>query len=124
MPDNATADAVFSAFNSEPATTSVVLVDPAQRPRYTVDRTRFLLRLAGAYGHALHAHKPAMRLTDPPRPVPRTVLAIAALRAAGDDAVRVYDDLVVVDEIGRCLGIVRVGDLIRSLAEQERRPAP
>jgi EAL domain-containing protein (putative c-di-GMP-specific phosphodiesterase class I) len=123
MPDSASADAVFSAFNAEPTTTSVVLVDSAQRPRYTVDRTRFLLRLAGAYGHALHAHKPAARLADPPRPVPRTVPAIAALRAAGDDAERVYDDLVVVDEVGRCLGIARVGDLIRSLSELERRTA-
>jgi EAL domain-containing protein (putative c-di-GMP-specific phosphodiesterase class I) len=123
MPDSATADAVFSAFNAEPNTTSIVLVDPAQRPRYTVDRTRFLLKLAGAYGHALHAHKPAMRLADPPRPVPRTVPAIAALRAAGDDADRVYDDLVVVDEVGRCIGIARVGDLIRSLSELERHRA-
>jgi EAL domain-containing protein (putative c-di-GMP-specific phosphodiesterase class I) len=123
MPDSASADEVFSAFNAEPTTTSVVLVDSAQRPRYTVDRTRFLLKLAGAYGHALHAQKPAARLADRPRPVPRTVPAIAALRAAGDDAERVYDDLVVVDEVGRCLGIARVGDLIRSLSELERRTA-
>jgi EAL domain-containing protein (putative c-di-GMP-specific phosphodiesterase class I) len=123
MTDIATADEVFSVFNAEPNTTSVVLVDQAQRPRYTVDRTRFLLKLAGAYGHALHAHKPAARLADPPRPVPRTVPAIAALRAAGDDAARVYDDLVVVDEVGRCMGIARVGDLIRSLSELERRTA-
>lgn len=122
MPDNATADAVYSAFSAEPNTTSVVLVDPAQRPRYTIDRTRFLLQLAGAYGHALHAHKPAARLADSPRPVPRTVPAIAALRAAGDDPSRVYDDVVVIDEVGRCLGIARVGDLIRSLSEPQHRP--
>jgi EAL domain-containing protein (putative c-di-GMP-specific phosphodiesterase class I) len=123
MPDTATADEVFSAFNAEPNTTSVVLVDPAQRPRFTVDRTRFLLKLAGAYGHALHSHKPAARLADPPRTVPRTVPAIAALRAAGEDASRVYDDLVVIDEVGRCMGVARVGDLIRSLSELERRTA-
>ncbi|MCO6007879.1 EAL domain-containing protein [Actinoallomurus purpureus] len=116
MPDTATAEEVLSVFNAEPGTSSVVLVDQTERPRHTVDRTRFLLRLAGAYGHALHAHKPAARLADPPRPVPRTVPAIAALRAAGDDAERVYDDLVVIDEIGRCLGVARVGDLIRSLS--------
>jgi EAL domain-containing protein (putative c-di-GMP-specific phosphodiesterase class I) len=123
LTDGATADEVFSVFNAEPNTTSVVLVDQAQRPKYTVDRTRFLLKLAGAYGHALHAHKPAARLADQPRPVPRTVPAIAALRAAGDDAARVYDDLVVIDELGRCMGIARVGDLIRSLSELERRTA-
>jgi Mg/Co/Ni transporter MgtE len=42
---------------------------------------------------------------------------IAALRAAGDSKERVYDDLVVIDEVGRCLGVVRVADLIRSLPE-------
>jgi hypothetical protein len=75
-----------------------------------------LLQLSGAYGHALHARRPAARLADPPRPVPRTVPAIAALRAAGAEDERVYDDLVVVDEVGRCLGIVRVADLIRAMS--------
>jgi EAL domain-containing protein (putative c-di-GMP-specific phosphodiesterase class I) len=123
LPETASADEVFTVFSNDRATTSVVLVDQAQRPRYTIDRTRFLLTMAGAYGHALHAHKPAKRLADAPRPVPRTVPGIAALRAAGDDAERVYDDLVVVDEIGRCLGIARVGDLIRSLSAMERQTA-
>ncbi|WP_119730678.1 MULTISPECIES: EAL domain-containing protein [Thermomonospora] len=116
MPTSATADEVLNAFNAEPSTSSIVLVDEYQRPRHTVDRTRFLLKLSGAYGHALHAHKPAARLADPPRLVPKTVPAIAALRAAGRDDDRVYDDLVVTDEVGRTLGIVRVGDLIRSLS--------
>ncbi|MBO2449978.1 EAL domain-containing protein [Actinomadura barringtoniae] len=113
---DATADDVLSALNAETGATSVVLVDDRQRPKATVDRTRFLLQLSGAYGHALHAHKPALRLADAPRLVPRTVPAIAALRAAGQEDERVYDDLVVTDEVGRCLGIVRVGDLIRSLS--------
>jgi EAL domain-containing protein (putative c-di-GMP-specific phosphodiesterase class I) len=113
---SATADVVLTAFNAERGTSSIVLVDQYQRPRHTVDRTRFLLQLSGAYGHALHAQKPAARLADEPRLVPKTVPAIAALRAAGRDGERVYDDLVVTDEVGRCLGIVRVGDLIRSLS--------
>ncbi|MBW8483297.1 EAL domain-containing protein [Actinomadura parmotrematis] len=116
MPDTATADEVLEVLNAEAGTSSVVLVDGRQRPQATVDRTRFLLRLSGAYGHALHAHKPAARLADAPRPIPHTVPAIAALRAAGAEDDRVYDDLVVVDEVGRCLGIVRVADLIRGLA--------
>ena len=116
MPDTATAGEVLDALNAESGITSVVLVDDRQRPRYAVDRTRFLLGLSGAYGHALHARRPAARLAAPPRPVPRTVPAIAALRAAGREDERVYDDLVVVDEVGRCLGIVRVADLIRGLS--------
>lgn len=116
LPDTATADEVLTVLNAETGVTSVVLVDDRQRPRCTVDRTRFLLQLSGAYGHALHARRPAARLADPPRPVPRTVPAIAALRAAGAEDDRVYDDLVVVDEVGRCLGIVRVADLIRAMS--------
>ncbi|GAA4227142.1 hypothetical protein GCM10022254_14090 [Actinomadura meridiana] len=116
LPHTATAGEVLDALNTETGITSIVLVDERQRPRCTVDRTRFLLRLSGAYGHALHARRPAARLADEPRPVPRTVPAVAALRAAGQDGERVYDDLVVVDELGRCLGIVRVADLIRSLS--------
>ncbi|WP_243722511.1 EAL domain-containing protein [Actinomadura sp. 7K507] len=116
MPHTATAGEVLDALNAEAGITSIVLVDERQRPRCAVDRTRFLLRLSGAYGHALHARRPAVRLADPPRPVPRTVPAVAALRAAGREDERVYDDLVVVDEVGRCLGIVRVADLIRGLS--------
>ncbi|WP_395106323.1 hypothetical protein [Actinomadura sp. SCN-SB] len=113
---DATADEVLDVLNAETGTTSVVLIDGRQRPLATVDRTRFLLRLSGAYGHALYAHKPASLLADPPRLVPRTVPAVAALRAAGQEGDRVYDDLVVTDEVGRCLGIVRVADLIRGLS--------
>ncbi|MFV2175041.1 EAL domain-containing protein [Actinomadura sp. LOL_016] len=116
LPHTATADEVLTTLNAETGVTSIVLVDDRQRPYATVDRTRFLLRLSGPYGHALHAHRPAARHADPPRPVPRTVPAVAALRAAGREDERVYDDLVVVDEVGRCLGIVRVADLIRGLS--------
>ena len=116
MAESVTADDVLATLDAERGTSSVVLVDEHQRPRYTIDRTRFLLAISGAYGHALHANRPAARLADSPRLVPKTVPAIAALRAAGQENERVYDDLVVVDEVGRCLGIVRVGDLIRSLS--------
>lgn len=116
MPDDSTANQVLEALSNEQGATSIVLVDARQRPRYTVDRSRFLLAFSGAYGHALHARKPAARLADEPRLVPKSVPAIAALRAAGRDQERVYDDLVVTDEIGRCLGIVRVSDLIRGMS--------
>jgi len=116
LSDSVTAGQVLDALTEEQGTTSIVLVDSQQRPRHTVNRARFLLAISGAYGHALYAHKPAANLADPPRLVPKTVPAVAALRAAGRDEERVYDDLVVTDEIGRCLGIVRVSDLIRNMS--------
>ncbi|MEU8268408.1 EAL domain-containing protein [Sphaerisporangium sp. NPDC049002] len=113
----ATAEQVVDALGTEPSITSVILVDEYQRPRGSVERSRFLLSIAGPYGHALHAKKPAHRLADPPRVVPKTTPAIAAMQLAGKDAARVYDDLVVVDEVGRCMGVVHVGDLIRHVAD-------
>ncbi|NRQ30402.1 EAL domain-containing protein [Nonomuraea sp. NN258] len=116
LPAEARADQAIEAFGHEPTITSVILVDEYQRPKGSLDRSRFLLSIAARYGHALHGAKPAVRLADPPRTVPRTTPAIAAMQAAGRDASRVYDDLVVTDELNRCLGIVRVSDLIRQVA--------
>ncbi|MCT9932768.1 EAL domain-containing protein [Planotetraspora sp. A-T 1434] len=116
LPMEATAEEVVSVLSAEPSITSVVLVDEYQRPRGSIDRSRFLLFMAGAYGHALHARKPAGRLADTARVVPKTTPAIAAMQVAGRDNTRVYDDLVVVDEVGRCMGVVRVSDLIRHVA--------
>ncbi|TMR31811.1 EAL domain-containing protein [Nonomuraea zeae] len=115
LPAEAKAEEVVAAFGHEPTITSVILVDEFQRPKGSLDRSRFLLSFAARYGHALHGAKPAQRLADPPRTVPRTTPAIAAMQAAGRDAARVYDDLVVTDELNRCLGIVRVSDLIRQV---------
>ncbi|MFG1703361.1 EAL domain-containing protein [Nonomuraea sp. M3C6] len=115
LPEEAKAEDVVEAFGQEPTITSVILVDEFQRPKGSLDRSRFLLSFAARYGHALHGAKPAQRLADPPRTVPRTTPAIAAMQAAGRDSARVYDDLVVTDEMNRCLGIVRVSDLIRQV---------
>jgi EAL domain-containing protein (putative c-di-GMP-specific phosphodiesterase class I) len=116
LPEEAKAEAVMAAFGHEPTITSVILVDEYQRPKGSLDRSRFLLSFAARYGHALHGSKPALRLADSPRTVPRTTPAIAAMQAAGRHSTRVYDDLVVTDELNRCLGIVRVSDLIRQVA--------
>ncbi|MFC4563262.1 EAL domain-containing protein [Nocardiopsis mangrovi] len=117
MANDATAEDVLDAFTNDTALTSVVLIDHAERPIALLDRTRFLLAITGPYGHALHAKRPAYRLADPPRTVPRGFRAMEALRAAGADRERVYDDLVTVNEFGQCTGVVHVGDLIRSLAQ-------
>ncbi|GII32095.1 hypothetical protein Pmi06nite_55370 [Planotetraspora mira] len=119
LPMEASAEDVMSALSSEPSITSIILVDEYQRPQGSIDRSRFLLFMAGAYGHALHARKPAHRLADTAKVVPKTTPAIAAMQVAGRDNARVYDDLVVVDEVGRCMGIVRVGDLIRHVADMQ-----
>jgi diguanylate cyclase (GGDEF)-like protein len=116
----ATADEVRSVLANEPTVSGVVLVDDAGRPECTVDRNRFLLAVTGPYGHALHARRQAARLADPPRVVATGATAMELLdmlaRGARD---RINDDVVVIDEVGRCLGVVRVADVVRGVAEMK-----
>ncbi|MEV0587742.1 EAL domain-containing protein [Nonomuraea sp. NPDC050310] len=116
LPAQATAEEAIEAFGTEPSITSLILVDEYQRPKGSLDRSRFLLSFAARYGHALHGRKPALRLADPPRTVPKTTPAIAAMQVAGQDSARAYDDLVVTDELNRCLGVVRVSELMRQVS--------
>jgi diguanylate cyclase (GGDEF)-like protein len=112
------ADEVREAFTNQPDITSVVLADDQLRPQWTIDRNRFLLAVTGPYGYALHAKKPASRLADRPLLMTTATTAVAAVRLlTGQGQERSRQDPVVVDEMGRCLGVVRTGDLIRGMAE-------
>lgn len=118
LPVNATADKVRGVFADHPEISGVVLVDDLNRPQWTIDRNRFLLAVTGPYGHALHANRPASRLADQPRLVTTATTAMEALGIlAGADQARMYDDAIVIDEAGRCLGAVRASHLIRGMAE-------
>ncbi len=113
-----TGEHVIEAFTNDTALNSVVLIDHRERPTGVIDRTRFLLSVTGRYGHALHAKRPALRLAEAPRTVPAWLSAISALRVAGQDRERVYDDLIVTNPYGQCMGVVHVSDLIQSLSRQ------
>lgn len=118
LPSDATADTVRGVLADHPEISGVVLVDEHNRPQWSIDRNRFLLAVTGPYGHALHAKRPAARLADEPRLVTTATTAIEALSlVTGSDQYRIYDDAIVVDESGRCLGTVRAGHLIRGMAE-------
>lgn len=118
LPVTATAEEVRTIFSERPAVTGVVLVDEDARPCYTLDRNRFLLAVSGAYGHALHARRDAARLGDPPRVLGSDSGAMAAMDLVrSSQAQRMYDDIVVVGRRGRCEGVVRIGDVVRGIAE-------
>lgn len=120
VPADITADQVRGVLSDHPDISAVVLVDEHNRPQWTIDRNRFLLAVTGPYGHALHATRPAARLADEPRIVTTTTTAMEALDlTTSSDPYRMYDDAVVVDESGRCLGVVRAGHLIRGMAEMK-----
>ncbi|MDQ2587522.1 GGDEF domain-containing protein [Saccharothrix yanglingensis] len=118
LPDSATSEEVLEVLGSRPTVTGVVLVDAEDRPSWTVDRNRFLLAVTGPFGHALHAKREAARLADRPKLIGAESSALELLDVvAHAHRERTNDDLVVVDADDRCLGVVRVADVVRGIAE-------
>ncbi|MFI9820062.1 EAL domain-containing protein [Streptomyces sp. NPDC052013] len=118
LPATASAAQVRALLTGAPDVSGVLLVDRSGVPVRSVHRSRFLLSLSGRYGHALYADRPAARLGDPPRTVGvnATAWEVLDVVAVGDRG-RTSDDVAVVDEHGRCVGVVRLADLLRALAE-------
>ncbi|MEU1576034.1 GGDEF domain-containing protein [Streptomyces collinus] len=118
LPVTASAGQVRALLTGSPEVSGVLLVDTAGVPVRSVHRSRFLLSMSGRYGHALYADRPAARLGDPPRTVGVDATAwevLDVVAVGGRD--RTSDDVAVVDEHGRCVGAVRLADLVRALAE-------
>lgn len=107
-----------AGFTGAAEVSGVLLVDAAGVPVRSVQRDRFLLSLSTRYGHALYADRPAARLGDRPRTVGVTATAWEVLDVVADgEHARTADDVAVVDDGGRCVGVVRLTDLVRALAE-------
>ncbi|MEU9518997.1 GGDEF domain-containing protein [Streptomyces sp. NPDC048224] len=118
LPATASAGRVRALLTGAPDVSGVLLVDRDGVPVRSLHRSRFLLSMSGRYGHALYADRPAAKLGDPPRTVgvdatAWEVLDVVAVGAAS----RTSDDVAVVDARGRCVGVVRLADLVRALAE-------
>ncbi|MFD4562003.1 EAL domain-containing protein [Streptomyces sp. NPDC058469] len=118
LPDTAPAGQVRALLTGSPDVSGVVLVDRDGVPVRSVHRSRFLLSMSGRYGHALYADRPAAKLGDVPRTVgvDATAWEVLDVVAVGDRD-RTSDDVAVVDRYGRCVGVVRLADLVRTLAE-------
>lgn len=118
LPATASAGQVRALLTGSPDVSGVLLVDQHGRPVRSVHRSRFLLSLSGRYGHALYADRPAAKLGDPPRTVgvDATAWEVLDVVAVGGRS-RTSDDVAVVDPHGRCVGVVRLADLVRALAE-------
>ncbi|KPC60145.1 GGDEF domain-containing protein [Streptomyces chattanoogensis] len=118
LPMSASAGAVRSHLTGFPGVSGVLLVDTDGVPVRAIDRDRFLLSLSGRYGHALYADRPALRLADRPRTVGADATAWEVLDVIADgERDRTGDDVAVVDERGRCMGVVHLADILRALAE-------
>lgn len=111
-------DAVRERLSDVDGPTAIVGLDDAGRPQWTVERWRFLLKMSGRYGHALHAAKPVSRYADEPRSIPVTSQARDVLgQIAGADSGHMNDSLIVVDREGRCIGVVWPAELVRGMAD-------
>ncbi|MFE9451544.1 GGDEF domain-containing protein [Streptomyces sp. NPDC006739] len=118
LPVTASAGQVRALLTGSPDISGVLLVDQAGVPVRSVHRSRFLLSMSGRYGHALYADRPAFKLGDAPRAVGVDATAwevLDVVAVGGRD--RTSDDVAVVDRHGRCVGVVRLADLVRALAE-------
>ncbi|MEW2265699.1 GGDEF domain-containing protein [Streptomyces sp. NPDC047853] len=118
LPSTASAGQVRALLTGSPDVSGVLLVDRDGVPVRSLHRSRFLLSMSGRYGHALYADRPAAKLGDPPRTVgvDATAWEVLDVVAVGDRD-RTSDDVTVVDAYGRCVGVVRLADLVRALAE-------
>ncbi|MEU3246381.1 MULTISPECIES: EAL domain-containing protein [unclassified Streptomyces] len=118
LPVTASAGRVRALLTGSPDVSGVLLVDPAGVPVRSVHRSRFLLSMSGPFGHALYADRPAAKLGDPPRTVGVDATAWEVLDVVADgERDRTSDDVAVVDRHGRCVGVVRLADLVRALSE-------
>ena len=118
LPLTASAGQVRALLTGSPEVSGVLLVDASGVPVRSVHRSRFLLSMSGRYGHALYADRPAAKLGDPPRVVGADATAWEVLDVvAVGSRDRTSDDVAVVDRQGRCVGVVRLADLVRALAE-------
>ncbi|TVT60490.1 EAL domain-containing protein [Amycolatopsis rhizosphaerae] len=118
LPEDATCDDVRHILVDGDAPSGIVGVDEHNRPQWSIDRTRFLVSVTGPYGHALHARRPASRLADSPHVIHADAGAFELLELVTDaDWSRTGDDVVVVDDHGRCLGVVLVTEVVRGVAE-------
>ncbi|MER5516205.1 GGDEF domain-containing protein [Streptomyces sp. NPDC002763] len=118
LPVTASALQVRALLTGSPDVSGVLLMDHAGAPVRSVHRSRFLLSMSGRYGHALYADRPAFKLGDAPRTVGVDATAwevLDVVAVGGRD--RTSDDVAVVDRLGRCVGVVRLADLVRALAE-------
>ena len=124
LAEDVTAEDVRLALADHPQAGSVVLMDVRGRPTGFLDRNRFMLAISGPFGRALYANRPAGTLAEPARTISADVDVRAALAyCLSGDRSRSYDDVMLLDPVGACVGVVRVSDLLQEATGNTGSPA-
>jgi signal transduction histidine kinase/CheY-like chemotaxis protein len=111
---------VFARFESEPDTLVIAVVD-GDRPVGLIERDAFLLKIAGAFGHALFAKRPIIHLMDSEPAVVEAGVAVdtfcdALLKSGPGALMRGF----IVTRQGRYQGVGTALSLLRAVNEQQR----
>ncbi|HYD27444.1 response regulator [Brevundimonas sp.] len=112
---------VFARFESEPDTLVIPVVD-GQRPVGLIERNVFLLKIAGAFGHALYAQRPVTHVMDPEPAIVEAGVAIdtfcdALLKSGPGALMRGF----IVTRNGRYHGVGTAVSLLQAVNDSQRR---
>ena len=117
---DAAGDEIRELFGMDEDLLTVVLTDDNGRVAGVIPRGTFMLAASGPFGHALHARRGVVQHAVTPRMVRVDTPVSEAIRlVTSRQRSRVYDDLVVADNDGRCVGIVRVADLLTAVQRNQ-----
>ena len=112
---------VFARFQSEPDTLVIPVVEDG-RPVGLIERNAFLLKIAGAFGHALFAKRPVVHVMDPEPAVVEAGVAIdsfceALLKSGPGALMRGF----IVTRNGRYHGVGTAVSLLQAVNDRQRR---
>jgi EAL domain-containing protein (putative c-di-GMP-specific phosphodiesterase class I) len=117
---DAAGDEIRELFGMDEDLLTVILTDDNGRVAGVIPRGTFMLAASGPFGHALHARRGVVQHSVTPRMVRVDTPVSEAIRlVTSRQRSRVYDDLVVADNDGRCVGIVRVADLLTAVQRNQ-----
>ncbi len=112
---------VFARFAREPDTLVIPVVDN-ERPVGLIERHDFLMKIAGAFGYAAYANRPAVYVMDPEPAVVEAGVQIDAfcdslLRGGAGALMRGF----IVTRQGRYQGVGTVASLLKAVNDEQRR---
>lgn len=111
---------VFARFEREPDTLVIPVVE-GDRPVGLIERNAFLLKIAGAYGHALYAKRPVIHVMDPEPAVVEAGVSIDAfcdtlLKGGAGALMRGF----IVTRAGRYHGVGTAVSLLQAVNDRQR----